>query len=118
MSNNNYFKLGSYNFICDRCGQKNKSDRLKKEWTGLIVCSECYDPRHPVTLPLPAVVDSRGIVDARPRPRTRYVTAPEGLSIWGVQYFGNQGLDPNLTWENWNETWDGQSDPNDFIIGS
>lgn len=33
--------------ICDRCGFRFHSDELKKEWTGLMVCHECWEPRHP-----------------------------------------------------------------------
>ena len=36
-----------WNVICDRCGFKLKSYQLRKEWTGLMVCDECFDHRHP-----------------------------------------------------------------------
>lgn len=43
---------GQWNAICDRCGFQYKSGRLRKEWTGLMVCSgadtnECWESRHP-----------------------------------------------------------------------
>lgn len=44
------FVAGQWNTICDRCGLEFKSDKLKSEWTGLKVCNECYEPRHPQTL--------------------------------------------------------------------
>lgn len=44
------FQPGTYNAICDRCGFKWKMCDLKKEWTGLMVCRFCYDPRHPQDL--------------------------------------------------------------------
>jgi len=115
--NNNYYKLGSYNVICDRCGQKYKRDQIKKEWTGILACYNCYDSRHPVTLPLPTVQDSRSLKDARPRPADRYVSVSLGLSVWGLYYEGAQGLDPNLTWDTFIDTWDGKNNP-DFHLAS
>lgn len=41
------YKHGDYNAICDRCGFEYKASKLKKEWTGLMVCKDCYEPRHP-----------------------------------------------------------------------
>lgn len=42
-----YYLHGSYNAICDRCGFEYKSGQLRKEWTGLRVCSTCFEVRHP-----------------------------------------------------------------------
>lgn len=33
--------------ICDRCGQRERYLDARKEWNGLKVCRECYEPRHP-----------------------------------------------------------------------
>ena len=33
--------------ICDRCAFKRRHDTLRKEWTGLLVCTDCLDPRPP-----------------------------------------------------------------------
>jgi len=33
--------------ICDRCGYQYPYLELKKEWNGLLVCPECYEPKHP-----------------------------------------------------------------------
>ena len=42
------FASGKYALaICDRCGQQYKFLELKKEWNGLEVCPECYEPKHP-----------------------------------------------------------------------
>jgi hypothetical protein len=46
----NYYKHGSWNCICDRCGFWFKAEELQKEWTGLMVCNRCWEPRHPQTL--------------------------------------------------------------------
>jgi hypothetical protein len=42
----NYYKSGSWNTICDRCGQKLKSTELRREWTGFMVCGSCFEVRH------------------------------------------------------------------------
>ena len=43
MGKADYFILGAWNAICDRCGFKFKNSRLRKEWTGLMVCNDCWD---------------------------------------------------------------------------
>ena len=47
MGKADYYKPGDYNVICDRCGFKMKASSTRKEWTGLRVCGECWEPRHP-----------------------------------------------------------------------
>lgn len=47
MNQDNDFELGQWNANCDRCGEKFKARQLRKEWTGLRVCSDCFDQRHP-----------------------------------------------------------------------
>ena len=46
-SNNNYFKKGSYNIICDVCGVRSKANEVRKRWDGLIVCAKDWEPDHP-----------------------------------------------------------------------
>jgi len=41
------YEAGQWNALCDRCGFKYKACQLRKEWTGLRVCQECWEPRHP-----------------------------------------------------------------------
>lgn len=47
MPTETHFKIGDYNAICDRCGFEHKASELKEEWTGLMVCVDCWEPRHP-----------------------------------------------------------------------
>ena len=42
-----YFLSGQWNSICDRCGFKFKSEELRKDWQGLMVCEKDYETRHP-----------------------------------------------------------------------
>ena len=46
------YEHGRWNVICDRCGFKYKSRQVRREWTGLMVCSgagtsNCWEERHP-----------------------------------------------------------------------
>lgn len=46
------FDLGQWKAVCDRCGFDFKARQLRKEWTGLRVCSgpdtnDCWEERHP-----------------------------------------------------------------------
>jgi hypothetical protein len=41
------YRHGDPAAICMRCGKKLHLSQLRKEWTGLLVCSQCFDPRHP-----------------------------------------------------------------------
>lgn len=38
---------GRWSVICDRCGFRFRSSRIKTEWTGLKVCGDCWEPRNP-----------------------------------------------------------------------
>jgi len=53
--------------ICDRCGFEYASYELKKEWQGLMVCSSCYETRHPQDF-VRAVPDRQGVPWTRPEP--------------------------------------------------
>lgn len=44
---NDRFKLGDSKAVCDRCGWHKYQSELRKEWTGAMVCSLCFDSRHP-----------------------------------------------------------------------
>jgi hypothetical protein len=33
--------------ICIRCGRKVHVSDIRREWTGVRVCYECWDPKHP-----------------------------------------------------------------------
>jgi len=41
------FEPGLWKVQCDRCGFWMKSNALRAEWTGLRVCGDCWEPRHP-----------------------------------------------------------------------
>lgn len=52
--------------ICDRCGQQYDYLQLKKEWNGLLVCPECYEPKHPQLDPPYSRPDPEALQNPRP----------------------------------------------------
>jgi hypothetical protein len=43
----NRHKPGDWLYVCQRCGFTRYASQTRMEWTGLRVCSECWEPRHP-----------------------------------------------------------------------
>ena len=41
------YRSGDHWVECQRCAFTYRNSEMKKEWTGLIVCKPCYEPRHP-----------------------------------------------------------------------
>lgn len=41
------FKSGDHWTTCQRCGKVVRSSNLREEWTGLWVCPDDWEPRHP-----------------------------------------------------------------------
>ena len=41
------YKKGDHWVECDRCSIVIRASKAKKEWTGLVVCPDCWEPRHP-----------------------------------------------------------------------
>lgn len=68
----NYYVAGDWNAICDRCGFKYKASKLKSEWTGLMVCNHCWEPRHPQTL-IKVPDDDPSTPWSRPEPTDTFV---------------------------------------------
>jgi len=42
-----WYKKGSFNAVCDVCGQRFKASELMERWDGLMVDAACFEPRHP-----------------------------------------------------------------------
>ena len=80
--------------ICDRCGFEKKYSQLIKEWTGFMVCSECYEPKSPQLIPSRHIADPEALKN--PRPQTGL---EEQRDIqWGfnpVGFMGDEALTPN-----------------------
>ena len=86
------FASGKYALaICDRCGQQYKFLELKKEWNGLEVCPECYEPKHPQLDPSYHAADDQALPFTRPareEPTTVFVGA------LGDSAFESDGMQP------------------------
>lgn len=44
---NHYYSPGEWNAVCDVCGFRFKSGKLRKRWDGLMVCTEDFEYDHP-----------------------------------------------------------------------
>lgn len=74
----------TWNAICDRCGFKYKAFQLRKEWTGLMVCKECWEPRHPQEL-LRIPKDDQKVPWTRPEPADVFIEPNYVSSSVGTQ---------------------------------
>jgi hypothetical protein len=52
---------GIYNALCQRCRVQYLSNMLRKEWTGLWVCDNCFETRHPQELARPVFNDVKAL---------------------------------------------------------
>lgn len=68
--------MARYHVICDRCGFKYWNYEVSKEWTGLMVCHPCWDPRHPQEF-LRGVKEKRVVPNPRPRPTDYFLSTNE-----------------------------------------
>lgn len=59
------YKHGDYNVICDKTGFKVKFSETRKEWNGLRVWKEVWEPRHPQDF-VRGRVDKMSVYDPRP----------------------------------------------------
>lgn len=62
--------------ICDRCGFEFPLNSLRKEWTGMLVCSRDYDPRHPQDH-VKGVPDRQALHNPRPDTEPTYLETNE-----------------------------------------
>ena len=69
MGKADYYALGQYSFICDQCGFKYKSSKMKKQWDGLQTCPKCWDYRNPQEF-------VKGVQDPQTVPVSRPDTTP------------------------------------------
>jgi len=72
--------------ISDRSGQRYLYRVMKREWNGLLVGPDEYEPKHPQLGPFRKVVDPQALKDARPEPNltqeraVQHGFAPVGFS--------------------------------------
>lgn len=74
MARNTYIS-GDHNITCDVCSKKTKFSKTKKRWDGFIVCSGCFEMRHPQDF-VKTRQDKISVPDTRPIPTLVFVTVP------------------------------------------
>lgn len=66
--------------VCDRCGFPVPYNSIKAEWTGLRVCEDCFDPKHPQLEPTKKdLSDPKPLRHARPLTHTEEIDPAELL---------------------------------------
>lgn len=74
------FASGKYAYaISDRSGQRYRYKDMRKEWNGLLVGKDEWEPKHPQLGPFRKVVDPEALRNARPdrvEPLDVYVCVP------------------------------------------
>lgn len=94
------YRPDSYNVICQRCGFKYKIEQVRKEWTGLLVCTgprtnDCWEERNPADLSRPTR-PLRKLAWTRPEQPDQFIEYdPVFVTISGVSGTGTAG---NLTY--------------------
>lgn len=76
--------IGQWNAICDRCRWKFKNVELQKEWTGLMVCKDCWEPRHPQDF-VKVRIDEQALPWTRPEPTDTFIDVDYVADTVGVQ---------------------------------
>jgi hypothetical protein len=66
------YQPGSWYVTCDRTGDAVRVEDTRKEWTGLRVKTEVWEPRHPQDL-VRGRVDKQSVPDPRPMPPPIFV---------------------------------------------
>jgi hypothetical protein len=74
--------------ISDRSGFRYQYKVMKKEWNGLLVGPDEYEPKHPQLGPFRKVVDPQALMDARPQPDNP-TSAFLVITTNGITYLGN-----------------------------
>lgn len=77
----NFYRPGTWNVICDVCGEKCKSDEVRKRWDGLIVCDLDFEFDHPQKY-LRVKEDCSSVPFVRPEPDDVFA---ESCDLIGLQ---------------------------------
>jgi len=68
--------------ISDRSGVRFRLRDMRKEWTGLLVGPDEYDPKHPQLFPPKAYPDPQALRNPRPDPEAGHVYVPVGNTVF------------------------------------
>jgi len=91
------YALGKFSYgVCDRCGFRTSYLKMRMEWTGFKVCSECNEPKHPQLEPPHHLTDPEALRQARPEiplPQAQLglvrTTGPQTTTPLGVDIGGS-----------------------------
>jgi hypothetical protein len=70
-----WYKFGSWNQFCQRCGKKTKAENITREWTGLLVCNVCLEERQPQDF-VRGVPDDQSVPFTTSEPVDTFVVSP------------------------------------------
>lgn len=74
------YKHGDHNVICDRTGFKVKASETRKEWNGLRVWKNVWEPRDPQDL-IKGRTDKQAVYDPRPEGTDSFISLPYDIRI-------------------------------------
>ena len=80
--------------LCDRCGFEYKLNELKKEWNGLKVCPNCYEPKHPQLEPITVKADPEALY--QPRPNNDKEVGEGFVVVTSSNIFQNDFMNPSI----------------------
>lgn len=91
---------------CPRCGLNYRFSQTQKEYTGLRVCRQCWEPLHPQEF-VRGIPDKRAVRDARPEPPDVFVTIAWGRDEVAEDWPGlyPPGVYHTLFPDGWMEGW-------------
>lgn len=77
------YKSGDWLVVCDSCSKKIKASKSKERWDGFRVCSECWEPRHPMDF-IRARVDKISVPFTRPQTTDVFNEVTGFIDFWTV----------------------------------
>lgn len=85
MGTERHYKPGSFYRICDRTGFATRAERTRREWQGLIVKGDVFEPRQPQDF-VRGVNDIQTVPFARPRQTNTFI---EMKTTSQIQVYGD-----------------------------
>lgn len=73
MGHTDKYKKGDWYVICDLCGIRYFKSETRLDWRGLLLCDECWAPKHP-QLDIRGIPDNQAVYPARPEGTDTYIS--------------------------------------------